>query len=134
MMEPKDWISGFTGLVVFAAGLLPLLAKFGVGPAWFSLGFLSVGILKYLVAGFGFYLIINSMIEITNSNSIGWISAIVAVVVIIAGLLPTLASFGVGPAWFSLGFLSSETMLVVYQVLFLIEGLFLMIAAFAMEM
>lgn len=134
MMEPKDWLSGLVGAAVFAAGLLPLLAKFGIGPTWFVLGFLSAGILKYLVAGFGLYLIINSLIEITNSNAIGWMSALVAVVVILAGLLPTLAVFNVGPAWFALGFLSSATMLLIYQVLFMVEGLFLMIAAFAMEM
>lgn len=134
MMEMKDWLSGLVGVLVFAAGLLPLLSRFGVGSSWMALDIITVGILKYLVAGFGLYLIINSMIEITNSNSIGWISAIVAVVVILAGLLPTLAAFGVGPSWFALGFMSESITLLIYQVLFMIEGLFLMIAAFAMEM
>lgn len=133
-METKDFLSGIVGGVVLLAGLLPLLHKFGIGPEWMALDFLPIGIIKYLIAGFGLYLIWNSIIEITNSNSIGWISALVAVALIIAGLLPMLAGFGIGPSWFALGFLSESLILTVYYGLFVVEGLFLMIAALAMEM
>jgi len=36
MMEPKDWISGLVGLIILFFGLLPLLNRMGMGPAWFN--------------------------------------------------------------------------------------------------
>lgn len=135
MMETKDWVSFFIGILVTAAGALPLLHSWGVlSNPIFQLNFLVPGVIKYLLAGLGLYLIINSIIEITNSNAIGWISGIVAVIVMAAGLLPLLAELGVLPPVFSLGFLSGPSASFIYNILFVVEGIFLMIAAFAMEM
>ena len=130
MMEFKDWLSGFIGAVIFALGLLPILNTRGIGPAWFALPWLPVQIFAYIVAIAGFYLFVESFIEITNSNIIGWWSFAVAVAVIAIGLLPLLNRFGIGPAWFDFPWLN-ET---IYRVIFIVEGFFLMIATFAMEM
>jgi len=129
-MEPKDWLSFFVGMIVTALGLLPLLGKLGVGPGWFRMEFLPIALLAYLVAAFGFYLLINSIIEITNSNTIGWTSFFIAVALFAAGVLQVLAKFRVGPDWFSLKFINETA----YFIIFIIEGIFLMIACFAMEM
>ena len=130
MMSAKDWISFFVGLLVFALGLLPVLNRFNVGPSWFALSSIPVGILMYVVAAGGFYLAIDSVIEITNSNAIGWISFLIAAVITATGVLKVLGSKGIGPSWFALAFISG----MVYNVVFIVLGLFLMVACFAMEM
>ena len=130
MMQMRDWVSFFAGVILTAVGLLPLLGKFGVGPAWFALSWLPVQLFAYLVAAAGFYLLINSVIEITNSNAIGWTSFFIAIAFLIIGVLQTLSRFNIGPDWFALSFIGA----IVYQVIFVILGLFLMIACFAMEL
>ena len=130
MMQGKDWMSLFIGFLIAAMGALPLLSKMGVGPSWFAMEFLPVQIFAYIAAAAGFYLMVNSVIEITNSNSIGWISFMIAGLFLVVGLLQVLNKFGIGPGWFALTFIKQT----VYHVIFLIEGLFLMIAAFAMEL
>lgn len=131
MMEAKDWISFFVGLVIACAGAMPLLNNFGVGPAWFAMEFLPVSIFSYIVAGAGFYLMVNSVIEITNSNAVGWISFLIALLFLTVGLLQTLHNFNVLKAeFFALSFITP----VIYYVIFTIEGVFLMIACFAMEL
>ena len=130
MLNAKDWVSFLVGAVITALGLLPILNRLNVGPSWFALEFLPIALFGYIVAGAGFYLMIESLIEITNSNAVGWISFLVAVVVFVIGTLPTLARFGIGPSWFSFPWLSP----LFYHIIFIVEGLFLMIAIFAMEM
>ena len=120
MMEVKDWISGLVGLVILSLGLLPLLNSLGIGPAWFNFS-LPVKLASWIVAIGGFYLIIDSFIEITNSNVIGWISFLVAAVITVLGILQVLGRIH----WIS-G--------IVFNIIFIILGLFLMIATFAMEM
>jgi len=120
MMEPKDWISGLVGLVILCLGLFPLLNKFGVGPGWFAFN-LPVMLLSWVVVIGGFYLIINSFIEITNSNIVGWISFLIAAIITVLGVLQVLGKI----TWIS-G--------MVFNVIFVIIGLFLIIATFAMEM
>ena len=124
MMQPKDWISGLVGLIIFLLGLLPM-----IGYLTF-LNDLTPSLLIWIVAGAGFYLAINSIIEITNSNIVGWWSFGVAITVLVIGLLPLLHSFGIGPAWFEFNWLNRKA----YDVIFIIEGFFLMIATFAMEL
>ena len=124
MMQMRDWISGLVGLIIFLLGLLPLMGKFEF------LNSLPVSLLTWIVAGAGFYLAINSIIEITNSNIVGWWSFIVAVVVLIIGMFPLLHTFGVGPSWFEFKWLTPAA----YHIIFVVEGLFLMIATFAMEL
>jgi len=124
MMQARDWISGLVGAVIFLLGLLPLIGKFTF------LDNLPVSLVIWIVAGAGLYLAMNSIIEITNSNIIGWWSFIVAITILIIGLLPLLHSFGIGPSWFEFKWLSRTA----YNILFVVEGIFLMIATFAMEL
>ena len=124
MMQTRDWISGIVGAVIFLLGLLPMLGKFTFLNEW------PIPLLIWIVAGAGFYLAINSIIEITNSNIIGWWSFGVAIAVLVIGLFPLLHSFGIGPAWFQFNWLNRAA----YNIIFIIEGFFLMIATFAMEL
>lgn len=117
MMQARDWISGLIGIIVGALGLLPIL---GYAP---FLDNLSVNVLRWIVVVAGVYLIWNSIIEITNSNIIGWWSFAAAVISVILGLLPTLPWFGFE--------LFDKT---VYNIVLIVEGVFLVIATFAMEL
>jgi hypothetical protein len=132
MMEAKDWMSFLIGAVVAAFGALPILYnQFKIGPAFLSFENIPpVGIFAYVIAGIGLYLIINSFIEITNSNPIGWISFLIAILFLALGVLQVLARFGILPSMFTLEFIKP----LYYQIIFVIEGIFLMIACFAMEM
>ncbi len=132
MIDTSDWMSGFIGFLVFLLGLIPLLEKFGILQTNVSALFEAnwfTAIVPFLLAILGIYLAIESIIELTNSNHIGWISFFIGAVVMIVGILPALQKFGIGPGLF--GF---EIPTLVYQVIFLIEGIFLMIAMFAMEL
>ena len=124
MMQMRDWISGLIGAVIFLLGLLPLLGKFEF------LNNLPVSLLTWIVAGAGLYLAVNSIIEITNSNIVGWWSFGVAIAVLVIGLLPLLHGFGIGPSWFEFNWLNRTA----YNIIFIVEGVFLMIATFAMEL
>lgn len=128
MIETKDIISFITGALLFCLGLLPILAKAGIGPSWFALSFMPAQIFAYIIAIAGFYLIVESFIEITNSNAIGWWSFLIASLLMIVGILQVLGSNGIGPSWFAF-----NIPVLAYYVIFMIEGLFLMIAMFAME-
>ncbi len=120
MMEAKDWISGLVGLVIFCLGALPLLNKYGIGPEWFNFS-LPVRLLSWIVVIGGFYLAINSFIEITNSNVVGWVSFFIAAVITVSGILQVLGKVTIIRG-------------IVYNIIFIILGLFLMIATIAMEM
>ncbi|MBW2989973.1 hypothetical protein KY358_06690 [Candidatus Woesearchaeota archaeon] len=120
MMEMKDWISGLVGVIILCLGLFPLLNSRGIGPGWFGLS-LPVRLLSWVIVGGGFYLIINSLIEITNSNVIGWVSFFIAAVITVLGILQVLRKI----TWIS-G--------IIFNIAFILLGLFLMIATFAMEM
>ena len=124
MMQPRDWISGLIGAVIFLLGLMPLIGNFDF------LNNLPVTLLTWIVAGAGLYLAMNSIIEITNSNIVGWWSFGVAIAVLIIGLFPLLHSFGIGPSWFEFNWLNRSA----YNIIFIIEGVFLMIATFAMDL
>jgi len=130
MMQLKDWFYGIVGVIILSLGLLPTLSKMGIGPAWFELNFLPVQLFTWILAAGGAYLLIGSIREITNSNIVGWWSFIVATIVLLIGLFPLLNSFGMGPEWFAFSWIS----VTVYHILFMIEGLFLMIATVAVEL
>jgi hypothetical protein len=131
MFETRDYISLLIGAVVFLLGLFPLLAQFKIGPAWFALNFLSVTIVSWVVAVAALYLVYASVIEITNSSTVGNISILIALVVLAVGLLPILKGFLPGaPAFFALPWLTP----IIYRIVFMVEGLFLVIAMWAMEM
>jgi hypothetical protein len=134
MMEAKDILSFIAGAILFALGLLPLLSNFGVGPSWFNVWkFLPVTVLSWIIAVGALYLVIDSVIEITNSASIGFVSIIVAFVCLLIGVLPILHGFGIGPSFFALSFLKAVSSYI-FNIVLMIEGLFLMIAMVAMEM
>lgn len=124
MMQLRDWISGIAGAVILLLGLLPLMGKFSF------LDNLPVILLIWIAAGAGFYLMINSIVEITNSNVVGWVSFGVAISALIIGIFPILHGFGIGPGWFEFAWIGRT----VYNIMFMIEGIFLMIATFAMEL
>jgi len=131
-MEAKDWLSGFVGLIIFSLGLIPILETFNILQLGLS-KFLSSGpflaAAPYVLAVLGFYLAIESIIELTNANHIGWLSFMIGAVVMAIGLLQVLKAFGIGPGLFGL-----ELPPLVYYIIFLVEGLFLLIAMFAMEL
>ncbi|MBI2107623.1 hypothetical protein HYT54_00705 [Candidatus Woesearchaeota archaeon] len=124
MMQLRDWVSGAIGAIILLLGLLPLLGKFE------SLNNLPGTVVIWIVSLAGFYLIINSIIEITNSNVVGWVSFGIAFAALIIGFFPALHSLGVGPGWFEFAWIGRTA----YNVIFIIEGAFLMIATFAMEL
>ncbi len=131
MFRGRDYISGLIGVVLFIFGLIPILESFKVlnfgitkilEATWFSAS------IPFVLAILGLYLAIESVEELFNSNSIGWISFIIGGIILILGLLLSLKAFGIGPGLF--GIVISP---IVYSILFLIEGVFLMIAMFMME-
>jgi hypothetical protein len=134
MMEAKDIMSFIAGVILFVAGVFPLLGKFGIGPSWFNLNqFLPATVFGWIIAVGALYLVIDSIIEITNSASIGFFSIIVAFICLAIGILPVLYGFGIGPEFFAMTFMGGFTAYL-YSVVMMVEGLFLMIAMVAMEM
>ncbi|MBN2566538.1 hypothetical protein JXB02_00460 [Candidatus Woesearchaeota archaeon] len=123
--EPKNLISLVLGLILLALGGIPLLNQFGVvgfNVPEFLLGLVGQVIL-YIIAAGGLYLIIEAFME-GMQEGIGKVTFIVGLVVLAIGLIPLLFSFGV--VQFTIPFLTST----VFNVLFVIEGIFLVIAAF----
>ncbi|MEK6808702.1 MAG: hypothetical protein AABY14_03380 [Nanoarchaeota archaeon] len=130
MFTPKDFISGIVGILLTLMGLFPLLNSMGIGPGWFALPWLPVQLFAYIIAGAGFYLAIESIREILNNNKIGIWSFIIGMLILVIGLLPMLHRFGIGPEWFAFPWLTQT----IFNILFIVEGVFLFIAAFAMEL
>lgn len=130
MMQTRDWVSGGVGLLIFLFGLFPLLHALGRGPSWWTFTNIPLAVFAWGAAIGGFYLIINSLIEITNSNIVGWMSFIVAAVITVAGVLHILGNFGMVSGFLALGWIPS----IAFNVIFVVLGLFLMIATFAMEL
>ncbi len=134
MMEAKDIVSFIIGALLFILGLFPLLHQFGIGPSWFNVwSFLPATVISWIVAVGALYLVVDSVIEITNSSAVGFVSIIVAFICLLIGVLPILHGFGIGPDFFALEFLGPVTDYL-FNIVFMIEGLFLMIAMVAMEM
>jgi len=128
MMQARDWVSGLVGLIVFLLGLFPFMKALG-GAQWWPLS-LPVALMGWVIAVGGFYLIINSFIEITNSNIVGWVSLCTAAVISLLGVLNVLGQLGVLS-----GFLAVEWIpAVMFNIIFMVLGIFLMIATVAMEL
>jgi len=123
-MQMRDWISGIVGLAILLLGLLPLIGRFTF------LNDLPMTLVTWVVAIAGLYLAVNSIIEITNSNVVGWVSFGIALAALIIGFFPVLHSLGIGPEWFGFSWLGRTF----YNIIFVIEGAFLMVATFAMEL
>ena len=124
MMQMRDWVAGGIGAIIFLLGLLPMLGILAF------LNDLPATALIWIVAIAALYLVYTAIVEITNSNIMGTATIVVAGVTFAIGLLPILHSFGIGPEWFEFKWLSRTA----YNIIFVIEGFFLMIATFAMEL
>jgi hypothetical protein len=125
--EPKGWLSMIVGLVLLVIGLIPLLNGWSVIPFGlpsFLTGLIS-SIIVYLIAIGALYLIIEAFIE-DIGDPIGKITLIVGILIFALGIITLLNSFGV--IGFSIPFLNE----MIYNILFMIEGIFLVIAAFVM--
>ena len=129
MLDANDIASFFVGFVLMAVGILPILNQFGIGPAFFALDFLHIDILIWVLAVMALYLVYDSIQEITNSSSIGWMSILLAFVVLAFGIIQILGNFGIGP-----GFFAFRLPIMLYYIIMFVEGLFIFIAGFAMEM
>ena len=123
MMQMRDWITGLIGTLLLVFGLLPLLGILSF------LNDIPSKVLVWVVLFFGLFLLYCSIVEITNSNIIGWVSFFVAGILILTVLLPLLSTLGIGPSWF--GYSLPRSM---FNVIFIIQGAFLMAATFAMEL
>ena len=121
-MQMRDWVIGLIGVIIGALGLLSLI---GILPLD-----LSKNALVWITAVAGLILLYASIIEITNSNVMGTVSIIAAGVVLIISLLPALNGIGWLGDWASFSWISEA----VYKVILVIEGAFLAVATFAMEL
>lgn len=122
MMQMRDWVIGLIGVVIGAIGILSLLKILPFG--------LSRGALVWIAAIAGIILAYAAIIEITNSNIMGTVSIIAAGVILIISLLPALNSMGILGNWAAFGWIG-ET---VYKLILVVEGAFLAMATFAMEL
>lgn len=122
MMQMRDWIIGAIGVVIGAIGLLSLIKILPFE--------LSKTALVWIAAVAGFVLLYAAIVEITNSNVMGTVSIIIAGIVLVVSLLPALYSMGLLGSWAAFGWVS-ET---IYKLVLIVEGIFLAIATFAMEL
>lgn len=123
--DPKTMGNLILGLIVLALGLIPLLNQFNV-ISWGLPGFMTGLITKialYVIAGIGLWLLIDGLME---AEGLKKITLIVGLVVLVLGLLPLLASFNVIPAIPFLDFVLNP---VVFNVIFVVEGVLLLLAA-----
>jgi hypothetical protein len=119
--EPKYWLSLIVGIVTTALGGIPLLNTWGL--IKFTLPFaLPMNILLWLVAAVGAYLLIDTFLS--EDDMMMWTSAIVSFIILAVAIVQILSSFGI--IGFSIPFIS----LTLLKVLFVVEGIGLIIASF----
>ncbi|PLW79558.1 hypothetical protein C0585_07230 [Candidatus Woesearchaeota archaeon] len=124
--EPNNWISLFLGFLLTALGILPMLNGIGVIPFGlpsFMSGFWGSIISLIVFAGVGAYLLIDSFFE---DDAIFWITFVMSIIILLVGVLGILGNFGVLA-------IAVPQLALIYQLIFLIEGILLIIAAFAMN-
>jgi hypothetical protein len=126
--DPKKLMSLIIGFILFALGLIPLLNVWNI-ISWnipaFLLGFIF-SIVNYLIAAIGFWLLIDGFLE---DHSLRTLTLIAGILFIAFGLINVLSAFGI--ISFAIPFLDSYG-LYIYKVIFLIEGILLMIASIEM--
>lgn len=122
MMQMRDWVIGFIGVIIGAVGLLSLIKILPFE--------LSRGALVWIAAIAGIILLYAAIVEITNSNIMGTVSIIAAGIVLIISLLPALNGIGWLGSWASFSWIGEA----VYKIILVVEGAFLAIATFAMEL
>lgn len=121
--EPTSIISLILGFILLALGLIPILNTWGVigfGLPGFLSGILQ-GIIIYIVAAAGAWLLINGFLE---DDAPRWITLAIAGLVLIMAIIPILNQFGI--IGFGLGFLTYNVFLYV----FVVEGLLMVLFPF----
>lgn len=119
----RHWTSFFVGLVILCFGLFHLIGK----KAWLGpVGGLTGTILAYILAIGGLYVIIDAFFEFSFHSGIGIATLIIGLLFFGLGIINVLASFGV--ITFSVPIAT-----MIYNILFVVEGVFLMIACFVMD-
>ncbi len=119
----RHWTSFFVGLLILLFGLFQLIGKQDwLGP----LAGLSGTILAYILAFGGLYVIIDSFFEFSFHSGMGIATLIVGLVVFGLGIVNVLSAHG------ALAF-SVPIADLLYHILFVIEGILLMIATFVMD-
>jgi len=120
-------VSFVLGLVLLVLGGIPLLNGFGILP--FGLpGFLTgiiASVFLYLCALGGIWLLIDAWFE-DASDMMRWSSVIVGLIVLVLGVVPLLNQFGV------IGFSIPGLSMTIYNAIFLVEGVLLVIGAFSL--
>jgi len=123
--EPKGYLSALGGLVLVVLGLIPLLNGWGIIP--FGLpGFLSgviSGIVVYIIAAAGLWVLIDGFME---DDIMRIVTCVAGVIFLALGVITLLNTFGV------IGFAIPGLGQTVYNIIFVIEGILLVIAAFVM--
>ena len=121
--DPKNWSALLIGLLMMALGIIPLLNHFKV----ITFGAFLLGIVPkiatYLLAAGGVFLLIDSFME---DDTMRIVSIIVALSIITIGIIQILFAFKI--IGFGIPFINDT----IYYVLFVVEGLFLFLAAFFM--
>ena len=123
--EPKGVISFFVGILLLALGVIPLLSTWGV------LGFTLPGFILNILPAVAIWVLpvlaFLLFVDATDEDGgIKGITIIVGLLFLALGVIQILSNFGV------IGF-SLPLGATVYQILLAVEGLFLFIAAFAMD-
>ncbi|MEK6943316.1 MAG: hypothetical protein AABX00_04600 [Nanoarchaeota archaeon] len=120
MMQARDWIIGLIGVAIGALGVLSLMGMFDLPRA----------LMLWIAAIAGFILLYASIVEITNSNVMGTVSLIAGLVILLISFLPVLNDLGAFGTWASFSWIGD----VIYKIVLVIEGIFLAMATFAMEL
>lgn len=124
MHSIRHWMSFAVGIVIFLLGLLPLIGQASLIPFY---GSASITVLAFIVAFGGLYIIIDSFFEMMFHTMTGIVTMVVGFIVAAIGTVVVLSDLGV--LAFNIPFLHA----IIFYVLFILEGLFLMIATFVMD-
>lgn len=124
--EAKGWWSVLVGILVLALGIIPFLntlkvISFNI-PGFLQNAIGAFGI--YILAAVGIYLLIDAFME---DDTIRAITLVVGGIIVVAGILSALFAFGV------IGFQIPFLTYTVYNVIFVLEGILLIIAGVAMS-
>jgi hypothetical protein len=123
----KSLVSFILGLIIIALGGIPLLNQWniiGFGLPDFLTGIVS-SVILWIIAGSGLYLLIESFMQGLDSG-MGKTALIAGIIVLALGLVPLLNELGV--ISFAVPFLSW----MLFQIIFVIEGILMIIGAFNM--
>lgn len=123
--DPKHWLALLVGLLLIAVGGIPLLNSWGLIDFNIPESLLGIigSIALWVISAAGFYLLIDAFFE---DEGIQKMTFLIAFVVLAIGIIPLLYQFGI--IAFTIPFLSP----VLYYAVFVVEGIFLVIASFTM--